>query len=200
MTLLEFNKFISDGSVFLENLIIELLKKSIDIENIKCDHLCFRVDSIENYQLFSNGLSNYGELLTESMVNGRPICIFRLNARFKFRNFETSIVELPAPKIGSPYKTGFEHAEFVISEDLNSFAHKYSHLNFSIIKKNSNSELLLPMSCGQVKFHRISLERIIEIEKSKITDVIFDFDGTLINSRDAIYEINRQLDQRMMKT
>jgi phosphoglycolate phosphatase-like HAD superfamily hydrolase len=55
-----------------------------------------------------------------------------------------------------------------------------------------NPELCLKLGQGiQAKFHHLSLDRVIELEEAEIKDIIFDFDGTLIKSRENIYEINR---------
>jgi len=196
---IEFNQFIAAGNSFLKNLIEDLNMNGFDTDDLQCDHLCFRVDSLQKYNQYKLNLLSWGQLLTESVVNGRPISTFQLSMPFKYRNHSISIVELPAPKSGIFYETGFEHAEFIVDEDLESFAKKYSYIGFDgFQKKMINSELHLQLASGLVKFHRISLERVIEIEKSKLTDVIFDFDGTIIDSRSAIYEINRQVFSKIL--
>ncbi|MGZ5279068.1 MAG: VOC family protein, partial [Pseudobdellovibrionaceae bacterium] len=122
----------------------------------------------------------------------RPIATFQMKEPFQVQNQKIGLVELPAPKPGSPYQLGFEHAEFVIQESFDVFVSKFPALRFSKSgNKNVNPELCLKTKIGQVKFHHLSLDRVIEIEKSQFRDIIFDLDGTLIQSREAIYEINR---------
>ena len=55
-------------------------------------------------------------LLVESDVGGRPIATFRMAQGIptSVGDGVMSIVEIPAPKDGSPYKSGLEHVEFVI--------------------------------------------------------------------------------------
>ena len=171
----------------------KLTATGIKASLLHCDHLCFRVGTPDEYEFYKEALSHYGELLTEALVNGRPICTFKLATPFKTKTHEIPLVELPAPKKGAIYSTGFEHAEFVINECFSDFLQKYPALDFiEAGNKTLNPELCLKLGSEmQAKFHHLSLERVIELEETKIQHVIFDFDGTLIKSRETIHEINR---------
>jgi phosphoglycolate phosphatase-like HAD superfamily hydrolase/predicted metalloenzyme YecM len=185
-------QFRTDGEIFLNQLMAEAESLGLPLSFWKSDHLCFRVETLEQYAFYREALANEGELLTEALVNGRPIATYLLKEPFKVRDQVVNLIELPAPKPGADYKLGFEHAEFVIQESFTTFAAGYPHLQFSRSgNKNLNPELCLKMPSGQIKFHHLSLDRVIEIEKAGLTDIIFDLDGTLIQSREAIYEVNR---------
>lgn len=190
----EFNysRFLLDGEYFLTSLISEAAELSIPTQNLTCDHLCFRVATAAEYSNYKIELLKHGTLLTEALVNGRPICTFKLDTPFCTDSHTVRLLELPFPKSGIPYVTGFEHAEFLINECFEQFTTKHPHVSFQ--KSGNpilNPELCLKLKHKQIKFHHHPLDRIIEIEEAKITDVIFDFDGTLIESRENIYEINR---------
>lgn len=186
------DQFKADGEKFFRTLLSELDYRGISISNLKADHLCFRVETIEQYDVYKRFLSKEGLLLTESVVNGRPIATFSLFVPFTIDKQKIDLVELPSPKRGTGYKVGFEHAEFVINESFDSFIRRHPGSDFTVSgNKNLNPELCLKTKQGQVKFHHLSLDRIIEIEEASIKDLIFDLDGTLIESRDAIYEINQ---------
>ncbi|MFN8944080.1 MAG: VOC family protein [Pseudobdellovibrionaceae bacterium] len=187
------NTFRLSGQQFLQQLSSQLIDRGIDTNLIKCDHLCFRVCTKEEYDFYKNFLANHGQLLAESLVNGRTISTFRIDSPFQYGPHEVDMVELPAPKTGTYYSTGFEHAEFVIDESFTSFRLKFKNLSFSDAgNRILNPELSLKLGEGmQAKFHHLSLDRVIEIEKAEVQDIIFDFDGTLIKSREYIYEINR---------
>ncbi len=189
----ELNNFIANGQQFFEDLTAELNTLQIPVLNLKCDHLCFRVETSEEYSYYKQALLQHAKLLTEAMVNGRAISTFKLAVPFKTSTHEIELVELPAPKSGASYETGFEHAEFVINEDFSAVKAKYSHLSFTEGGNQTfNPELCLKLKNNkQAKFHHLSLERVIEIEEAKVKEIIFDFDGTLINSREHIFEINR---------
>lgn len=189
----DFNSFKAAGEDFVMSLTAKLLETGIPANSLKSDHLCFRVGTSEEYNFYKMALFNHGELLTEAMVNGRAISTFRLTSPFQTNSHEIPLLELPAPKPGISYSTGFEHAEFVVSECFTTFRSQYPYLDFAEGgNKTLNPELCLKFGHGmQAKFHHLSLDRVIELEEAKIKDIIFDFDGTIIKSRENIYEINR---------
>lgn len=188
----EIKQFKIDGEHFLTNLLSEMGALGITDPALMADHLCFRVETVEQYEEYKQILAGAGILLTEALVNGRAIATYRMNEPFRAGNQVVELLELPSPKAGVAYDKGFEHAEFVIKEDFDVFKSRFPQLHFTKSgSKNINPELCLKTRAGQVKFHYLSLDRIIEIEKAQIKDIIFDFDGTLIKSRENIYEINR---------
>lgn len=184
--------FITTGEIFLENLVRELEEKGVPAKSLRSDHLCFRVSTQEEYGFYKTQFSIFGEILTETPINGRSICTFKLHRPFRTKDHIVNLIELPAPKPGTSYASDFEHAEFIISDCFESFTAKFPNLSFEPVgKKTINPELCLKLDGKQAKFHHHSLERIIEIEKAEIRHIVFDFDGTLIRSRENIYEINR---------
>ncbi|MBL7545420.1 MAG: VOC family protein [Bdellovibrionaceae bacterium] len=193
MKTFDFISFKNDGEIFLNELTAELTEKGIQVGILPCDHLCFRVEDLDEYNFYKDTLACHGKLLTEALVNGRAISTFSLNSPFKTSNHEVSLIELPSPKPGTPYETGFEHAEFVIKDDFKQFSARHPNLSFlESGNRTLNPELCLRLDNGkQAKFHHSSLDRVIEIEEASVKDIIFDFDGTLIKSRENIYEINR---------
>ena len=56
-----------------------------------------------------------GQLLIESMIGGRPIATFLLTKPMLFRNLTIRCIEVPCPKPGRPYKSGWEHVEFALN-------------------------------------------------------------------------------------
>jgi len=188
----DFNAFKTAGETFFRGLVSELKTLGIHPEGLVSDHLCFRIGTLEEYGFYRHHLSQHGVLLTEFPVNGRPISTFLMAEPLHTETHSIRLIELPAPKPGTSYDSGFEHAEFIIDESFDQFAKKYPHLNLiEAGNTNINPELCLKLENKQAKFHHLSLERVIEIEKAAIKDIIFDFDGTLIRSRENIYEINR---------
>ncbi|MES2769879.1 MAG: VOC family protein [Bdellovibrionota bacterium] len=188
----DIQQFRFDGELFLTQLMAELQALGVSVSTLRADHLCFRVESHQEYEDHKVFLAGAGILLTEANVNGRAISTYRMTEPFRAGNQVVELIELPAPKAGTEYTKGFEHAEFVIKESFDLFTAKFPHLHFTRSgNKNINPELCLKTRVGQAKFHYLSLDRVIEIEKAKIKDIIFDFDGTLIQSRENIYEINR---------
>ncbi len=194
-----YSTFHSDGQRFLKSLLKELTDMGMDLSGNTIDHLCYRVENEHQYKSLKDDLAKIGTLLTEANVNGRPISTYRLHEPLKYQSHSISLIELPAPKSGTCYRLGFEHAEVVIRQHLSSIEKQYPHLKFLYGgNRNVNHELSLKTKIGQIKFHYQPLDRVIEIENSIITDIIFDFDGTLIESRENIYEINRIVFSRIL--
>lgn len=188
------------GEKFLSLLKNELLTLGIDLDGMVVDHLCYRVKTEEEYFIKKAQLSRQGVLLTEAFVNGRPIATFRLSEPFVVDGHEIKLVELPFPKKGTSYETGFEHAEVILQESFESFKNRFPHLSFSQGgHPNVNPEYALRTKHGSLKLHYVPLDRVIEIENSEVTDVIFDLDGTIINSRETIFKINQLVFSRILK-
>ncbi len=181
---INFNAFKNSSEEFLETIYAELISVGLSTDSLMCDHLCFRVSTHNEYNYYKNELKTHASLLTEANVNGRPISTFVMNKPFITKHHVIPMLELPAPKNGANYSTGFEHVEFVINESFDHFKAQFPYLNFTLGgNKNLNQELCLKLENGlQVKFHHLSLDRVIEIEEAKITDIIFNLDGTLIKN------------------
>ena len=188
-----------------------------------CDHLCWRCASKEEYIKICNLLKSgdgYGELLIESMIQGRPIATFKfcepLKVDVKFalldpeitdetinvdpcrsdinlprstylRQFEIRCIEVPAPKPGRSYESGWEHVEFAIGdsgEDLKKFVGRTKNyinwdyggyakevngdvaVSFEFDRSPERSDRGMKRSKGCVKFHEQPLDKVIAWEKA----------------------------------
>lgn len=149
---------------FLEQIFQHLKEDQIEVDTFELDHICYRVETKERYVKLKQQLSGYGELLTESIVGGRPIATFKLYQPYQFQNRKIYCLELPSPKEGSPYAEGFEHVEFVIEESFEDFMSKYAHLPFKTkgMQKAVNPEISRKYSNSSVKFHHHPIEYVIK--------------------------------------
>lgn len=157
---------------FLDRLFAELATAGIDISSYPMDHVCYRVADMDRYEELKHAWGRYvdGFVGYESVVNGRPISVFVLMYPPTIGNRLIPAIELPAPKEGSPYPEGWEHAEFVIEEPFEAFMERYPMLEFDKkgLSKTINPELGLKLGGGlQVKFHHLPLSRVIEIEQEQ---------------------------------
>lgn len=162
------DKLLGNINSFLDNIFQGLEKLNIDVSNRQLDHLCYRVATIEEYNTKKDQLLDLGLLLTEADVNGRPIATFKLNEPIIYNSRKIELLELPAPKKNANYQSGLEHVEFVIEEGLDYWIEKYPDIHFetSGIAKNLNPEIKVSLSENtSVKFHPLSLDKVIEIEK-----------------------------------
>ncbi|MEM6697857.1 MAG: VOC family protein [Bacteroidota bacterium] len=153
---------------FLNDLFQKIELQNIDIEHFELDHICYRVETNERYEAMKKELSEIGELLVESEIGGRSIATFHLEEALAFEERKISTLELPAPKPNNRYQEGFEHVEFVISEDFEAFMNRHAHCGFDIkgMTKAINPDVRLGFGEMSVKFHHQRLEEVIEWEKT----------------------------------
>lgn len=162
-------------NAFLKRLFSELEPVNGQVDHLYLDHICYRVMTNEEYFVLREELVANNELLVESQIGGRPIATFRLQQPFVFRNRQIEILELPAPKSGSAYPTGFEHVEFVTDRPLETFVPFLTDslgidpatIDRSGLDKISNRDLRVRLFPGvNVKFHERSLAEVIAEENS----------------------------------
>ena len=163
-------KIIGDHSEFLTKIFTHLENLQIDVSRYELDHICYRVESLERYHQLKIELMSWGTLLTEAEVNGRPIATFRLHVSLEFRGRQISVLELPAPKSGKIVIEGLEHIEFAVGGDFEKLTSRYPLLpwNKSGAQKKLNPELEIALAPNlAVKFHPLTLSKVIEIELSE---------------------------------
>ena len=155
-------------SDFLRKLFDALASAGVHTNGLVLDHFCYRVGSMERFVELRRALDAASTLLGESIIAGRVIATYRLREPFLFEGRRIDVVELPAPKPGSPYPEGFEHAEFVVEEELLAFTEKYPDLPWDLSgsTKPFNAEVRLRFDGISVKFHRQPLAKVIELERN----------------------------------
>ncbi len=143
--------------------------------DLTCDHICYRVETLDQYEKLKEQLATVGTKISEVPIAGRPISIFKLNRPYMYHNRQIRYVELPAPKEGSPYPEGWEHAEFVVGlsvptdtiASLNNFMAQYPSVQFKQPKTQRavNPEATVKISDRyNAKFHPQDIETVIELE------------------------------------
>lgn len=156
-----------DPSPFLTRLLKTLANDGLVTDGWPLDHLCYRVETTARYAAMKELLSKNGRCLGEHTIGGRPIATFKLHTPFTFQGRRIDLVELPAPKNGSPYPEGWEHAEFVVDEEPKAFAARLPQLNWDLsgAEKQRNADVRLNYAGFSVKFHRQALEEVIAGEE-----------------------------------
>lgn len=160
-----------DAKVFLDSLFEKIKSKNIDLKPWwSIDHLCYRVSTLEDYNQKKNEFLKISRLLTESIVNGRPISTFKLDKPIIYNDYIIDLVELPAPKSGKRTIEGFEHAEIVCDQDFSELKKTFKNLDVDTagLNKEINQELEIKLDDIAIKFHHYSLESIINIENNKL--------------------------------
>lgn len=149
-----------------------LIKNEVHEFNLSSpDHICYRTESKEEYEILKSSFDEISKLLIESEIGGRNIATYKLHNKICLDNWSVSVIELAAPKEGSNYESGFEHAEFVIEESFEGFMSSHPHYKWSTssMNKEINPEIRIKLSDNlSVKFHHQSLEKVIEWEKNHL--------------------------------
>lgn len=85
----------------------------LDTTPLAADHISLRCHQNATAERWRRGFEQCGELLSDNMINGRPICLFKLHEPVQVAHWQFSIVELPWRGKRYPHE-GWEHIEIVL--------------------------------------------------------------------------------------
>lgn len=112
---------IGDYRHFMSTLTDRLSQDGLDVARYEMDHICYRCSSWEEYtQICSTMVPEYGKLLSQCIIGTRPICTIQFHSPVTHGKHSVTCLEVPAPKQGSEYESGLEHAEFVVGTNSDS--------------------------------------------------------------------------------
>lgn len=133
-----------------------------DEEFIEIDHIAYRTETFERYTELKDEFEKISSNSYEAIISGRPIMVYRLKEPLIYENWKVEGLELCAPKEGSFYSEGLEHAEFVTRKSLEEFRYDHENVDFNMkaYSKEDNPELILDFKDCAVKFHTQSLLKI----------------------------------------
>ena len=69
----------------------------LEIGGLDADHISLRCHQNATAERWRSGLAQCGTLLSENIINGRPICLFKLAEPVCVAHWRFHIVELPWP-------------------------------------------------------------------------------------------------------
>ena len=162
-----------DHKPFLDTLLPKLESTPGALDHLFLDHICYRTESVAEYESLRDELAIDNELLVESIIGGRRIATFRLAEPLVYQHRSIPLLELPEPKPGRFYGSGWEHVEFVTDRPLAAFAEHIPTLlapsatdfDRGGMTKARNADFRVKLGDGMsVKFHEWSLERVIAEE------------------------------------
>lgn len=165
---MNFSSFCDQAHSFLNKIFQEIETSNLLLEpHWMIDHLCFRVETQAEYDLYKKYFSEFSSLLIESPVNGRQISTYKLKEPIYFKNYQIGLVELPAPKSSKKVSTGFEHFEVVCDLSFSEIEEmsRNCDVDKSGLSKIFNKEFEVKFKSGSVKFHHLSLESVIYLER-----------------------------------
>lgn len=156
----------------------------LDISPLAADHISLRCHQNTTAERWRAGLEKCGSLFSESLINGRPVCLYKLAQPVCVAHWTFTLIELPWPGEKRYPHEGWEHIEIVLpgaAETLNSRALALLNddglLETGIAVKTSTpkaegerlANTTLAISDGKVtlKFHPWSLEEIVLSERQR---------------------------------
>ena len=162
---------------FLAELEQGMLEHGLALSLGPMDHVCVRAAHNQDYLDLRTRLAEFGEVLVEGMIAGRPIITFRLTHAIPSAFGPIPCLELAAPKAGKTHTLGLEHGEIVVPS-LTQLLDDYPWIPFNRSRLTcSTPELTLPMGPYQIKFHEQSLADTIarEIAENRVLPVPADY-------------------------
>lgn len=113
----ELNDISADLPRFTEALNALAHRLGLDITSHDADHISLRCHQNATAERWRRGFEQCATLLSENVINGRPICLFRLDKPVVVAHWRFSIVELPWPGEKRYPHEGWEHIEIVLPGD-----------------------------------------------------------------------------------
>jgi len=151
-------------TIFIEETLKKIHELGIDVSTLNMDHIGYQASSDEDYDRLCSDFDQIGTRVSEKIVGGRRVGIYKLNTPLQYKQYISDAIELVAPKAGQICPSALEHVEFVVS-DFDSFIKKYPSVPWDTSKTN---QPIFPMitlkltDTTQVKFH---LQPVLEIIK-----------------------------------
>lgn len=160
--------------IFLDEEFTFIHELNLDVSGLSIDHIALRYKNSEDVDQLAKELKKQGDVISDAVVNGRIIYIFKLHQPLIYQNYQIPCVELPYPATPHKYpKDGWEHIEFVLETDnLDNFEQvfnqKYPGQKYELhVPDVSGEEILNPTvvltkyTGLSVKFHPNSIEKVV---------------------------------------
>ncbi|OSN01532.1 MULTISPECIES: VOC family protein [Lonsdalea] len=156
---------------------------SLDIAQFEADHISLRCHQNATAERWREALLAQGAtLMSENMINGRPICLFTLPQPITVGPWQIACIELPWPGNKRYPHEGWEHVEVVLPGDPATLHQRAlaclpdeALLTQGICLKFSqpqgeqerlpNPTLAVTNGAVTLKFHPFSLQDIVESER-----------------------------------
>ncbi|AQS35669.1 hypothetical protein Sps_00465 [Shewanella psychrophila] len=100
---------------FCDKITIFLRELGLEQFKLTCDHVALRVNSNDAAEALSVYFKRQGQIISNNMINGRPILIFELNTPLIMGLMKIDCIELPYPGNKQYLVEGWEHIELVLA-------------------------------------------------------------------------------------
>lgn len=110
----ELQDIVADLPRFTDALTGLAARLGLDIAPLDADHISLRCHQNATAERWRKGFEQCGALLSENIINERPICLFKLARPVTVAHWAFSVVELPWPGEKRYPHEGWEHIEIVL--------------------------------------------------------------------------------------
>lgn len=117
----ELNDLHQSLPTFIDKLQQLLMRLELSLETYSADHISVRCFQKATADRWRQGLMQCGELMSEKIINGRPICLFNLHEPLQVGQWQIDCVELPYPGDKLYPQEDWEHVEWVIPGEVENF-------------------------------------------------------------------------------
>ena len=173
----------SDLERFEESLQNFAQRLGLSLCDHEIDHIAVRCHQDTTAARWQQGLQQMGTEFSSAVINGRPICLFKLDQPLIVAGCQIDVVELPWPGEKRYRHEGWEHVEVVLRGDpeslgmramalLSDAALTQPGISFKTSAPKGENERLpnptLAVTDGQttIKFHPWRLEEIVASEQN----------------------------------
>jgi predicted metalloenzyme YecM len=157
-----------DITNFIDTFLEKVDTLGIDYSNYNIDHVAYQAASSQNYGNIVKELQMYGNLVHEPLIGGRHVGMIQLTNPIEYKNNKIIALEIIEPRPGQICESGWEHAEFVISETFEDLIAKYPTLKWDTSSADrpiyAHLKLKLDLKT-QVKFHKLDILETIKLDK-----------------------------------
>lgn len=99
---------------FIDSKLIQLADLKLDLSNMELDHFGYQTASKEDYNTKTIEVSSIAERISENIVGGRRVGIYKLHKKYEYKGFTISGFELLEPREGQITDSRLDHLEFVL--------------------------------------------------------------------------------------
>lgn len=113
---------------FLSELLTKTQELGLDVSGLPLDHVAYQAASDNEYDQLTTNFAQLGSLVSEEIIGGRRVGIYRLHTPLEFAGYGPQAIELIAPVAGQTPPSALEHVEFSIDEPFAEFMARYPEL------------------------------------------------------------------------
>ncbi|MGL4474209.1 MAG: VOC family protein, partial [Shewanella sp.] len=111
---MSFKQLLQSWPAFSQQITAFSQELGLDSLTLHCDHAALRVNDFDKACQLHLDVASQGEILSNNVINGRPIIIIKLDEGLPFNQQTIDCIELPYPGEKQYPAEGWEHIELVL--------------------------------------------------------------------------------------